>query len=156
MEVLIKDDLKKENLDALRKGIPNLERHIHNIKKFGLEVIVAINHFITDTDKEVKIIQEQCTKLGVKVSLCTHWLDGGNGTKDLANSVVDLCKKSDTSKFKNLYSDQIPILEKVEKIAKEIYGAKGIEVDEKIKEQVKKIEQAGFGKFLSLYCKNTI
>ncbi len=142
-----KDDLKKENLDALKKGMPNLERHIHNIKKFGLEVIVAINHFITDTDKEVEMIQEQCTKLGIKVSLCTHWLDGGNGTKDLANNVVDLCKKSDKSNFKYLYSDQIPILEKVEKIAKEIYSAKGIEVNETIKEQVKKIEQAGFGKF---------
>ena len=142
-----KDDLNKENLDALKKGMPNLERHIQNIKKFGLEVIVAINHFITDTDKEVKIIQEQCAKLGVKVSLCTHWSDGGKGTKDLANNVVEICKKSDTSKFKYLYSDQIPILEKVKKIAKEIYNAKGIEVDEKIKEQVKKIEQAGFGRF---------
>ena len=88
-----KDDLKKENLDALKKGMPNLERHIQNIKKFGLEVIVAINHFITDTDKEVKIIQEQCAKLGVKVSLCTHWLDGGNGTKDLANNVVEIMQE---------------------------------------------------------------
>jgi len=142
-----KDDLKKENIDALKKGMPNLERHIHNIKKFGLELIVAINHFITDTDKEVKIIQELCTKLGVKVSLCTHWSDGGKGTKDLANNVVEICKKSDTSKFKHLYSDETPILEKVKKIAQEIYNAKGIEVDEKIKEQVKKIEQAGFGRF---------
>ena len=142
-----KDDLKKENLDALKKGLPNLERHIQNIKKFGLEVIVAINHFITDTDKEVKIIEEHCSKLGVKVSLCTHWSDGGKGTKDLANNVVELCNKSDKSKFKYLYSDETPILEKVEKIAKEIYNAKGIEADEKIKEQVKKIEQAGFGRF---------
>ena len=76
--------------------------------------------------------------------------------KDLANNVVDLCKKSDTSKFKYLYSDKIPILEKVEKIAKEIYHAKGIEVDEKIKEQVKKIEQAGFGKFPVCIAKNSI
>jgi len=142
-----KDDLKKENLEALKKGLPNLERHVENIKKFGLDVVVAINHFVTDTDKEVKIIEEHCSKLGVKVSLCTHWSDGGNGTKDLANNVVELCKKSDKSKFKYLYSDETPILEKIEKIAKEIYKAKGIEVDEKTKEQVKKIEQAGFGKF---------
>ena len=142
-----KDDLKNENLDALKKGMSNLERHIQNIKKFGLEVVVAINHFITDTDKEVKVIQEQCDKLGVKASLCTHWSDGGSGTKNLANNVVELCKKSDSSKFKYLYSNQTPILEKVEKIAKEIYNAKDIEVDEKIKEQVKKIEQAGFGRF---------
>jgi len=142
-----KDDLKEENTDALKKGLPNLERHIENIKKFGLDVVVAINHFITDTDNEVKIIQDHCSKLGVKASLCTHWANGGNGTKDLANNVVELCKKSDKSKFKYLYSDETPILEKIEKIAKEIYKAKGIEVDEKTKEQVKKIEQAGFGKF---------
>ena len=142
-----KYDLEKENLNALKKGMPNLEKHIQNIKKFGLEAIVAINHFITDTDKEVKIIQEHCAKFGVKVSLCTHWSDGGNGTKDLAKNVVEICKKTDRSKFKYLYSDETPIIEKIEKIAKEIYNAKGIEVDEKIKEQVKKIEQAGFGKF---------
>ncbi len=142
-----KDNLNKENLDALKEGMSNLERHIENIKKFGLQVIVAINHFISDTDKEIKIIKEQCSKFGVEASLCTHWSDGGNGTKDLANNVVELCKKSDTSKFKHLYSDQTPILEKVKKIAKEIYNAKGIEVDEKIKEQIKKIEQAGFGRF---------
>jgi len=142
-----KDDLKKENVEALKKGLPNLERHIENIKQFGLEVVVAINHFVTDTDKEVKIIKEHCSKLGVKVSLCKHWADGGNGTKDLANNVIDLCDRSDKAKFKYLYSDETPILEKVEKIAKEIYKAKGIEVDEKIKEDVKKIEQAGFGRF---------
>ena len=142
-----KDDLKKENVEALKKGLPNLERHIENIKKFGLEVVVAINHFITDTDKEVKIIEEHCSKVGVKVSLCKHWADGGNGTKDLANNVVELCKKSEKNKFKYLYSDETPILEKIEKIAKEIYKAKGIEADEKIKEQVKRIEQNGFGRF---------
>ncbi len=142
-----KDDLKKENLEALKKGLPNLERHIENIKKFGLDLVVAINHFISDTDNEVKVIQDYCSKLGVKVSLCTHWSDGGNGTKDLANNIVELTEKSEKRKFKYLYSDEIPILEKIEKIAKEIYRAKGIEVDEKTKEQIKKLEQAGFGKF---------
>ncbi len=142
-----KENLKDENADALEKGLPNLERHIENIKKFGLEVVVAINHFITDTDKEIKIIQDYCSKLKVKVSLCTHWSEGGKGTKDLANNVVELCEKSDKSKFKYLYSDETPILEKIEKIAKEIYKAKGIEVDDTTKEKIKKIEQAGFGKF---------
>ena len=89
-----KDDLKKENLDALKKGMPNLERHIKNIKKFGLDPVVAINHFITDTDKEVQLIKEECAKLGAKVSLCKHWSEGGEGTKDLANQVVDICKKN--------------------------------------------------------------
>ncbi len=142
-----KDDLKKENLDALKQGLPNLERHIQNIKKFGLDVIVAINHFITDTENEVKSIQEHCLKLGVKVSLCKHWSEGGNGTKDLAYNVVDLCEKSEKNKFKYLYDDKTPILKKIETIAKEIYKAKGIEVDKKTKDQIKKIEQDGYGKF---------
>ena len=86
-------------------------------------------------------------KIGVKVSLCTHWSEGGDGTKDLANNVIELCKKSDHSKFKFLYSDEIPIFEKIQKIAKEIYKAKEINIDEKTKDQIKKIEQAGFGKF---------
>ena len=144
---LEKENLKDENTDALKKGLPNLERHIENIKKFGLEVVVGINHFITDTDSEVKIIQDHCSKLGVKASLCTHWSDGGSGAKDLANNVVELCKKSDKSKFKYLYSEETSILEKIEKVAKEIYNAKGIEVDEQTKEQIKKIEKAGFGRF---------
>ena len=142
-----KENLKNENIDALKKGMPNLERHIENIKKFGLEVVVAINHFINDTENEVKTIQDYCSKLGVKASICTHWSDGGKGTKDLANNVVELCEKTDKSKFKYLYSDETPILEKIEKIAKEIYKAKEIEVDKQTKEQIKKIEQAGFGKF---------
>ncbi len=142
-----KDDLNKENLESLKKGLPNLERHVENIKKFGLDVVVAINHFITDTDSEVKIIQDHCSKLGVKVSLCTHWSHGGNGAKDLANNVVEICKKSEKSKFKYLYSEETSILEKIEKIAKEIYRAKGIEIDEETKEQIKKIEQSGFSKF---------
>ncbi len=142
-----KENLKDENIDALKKGLPNLERHTKNIQKFGLEVVVAINHFITDTDNEVKIIQDYCLKLGVKASLCTHWSDGGIGTKDLANNVVELCNKNDKSKFEYLYSDETPILKKIEKIAIEIYKAKGIDVDDKTKEQIKKIELAGFGKF---------
>ena len=144
---LEKDNLKNENIEALKKGLPNLDRHIENIKKFGLNLVVAINHFITDTENEVKIIQDHCLKLGIKVSLCKHWSEGGSGTKDLANNVVELCNKSDKSKFKYLYSDEISILEKINKIAKEIYKAKEIKIDEKVNEQIKRIEQAGFGKF---------
>ena len=142
-----KENLKEENLQALKKGLPNLERHISNVKKFGLELVVAINHFISDTDKEVNLVQEYCKKLGVKVSLCTHWSDGGEGTEDLANNVVQACKKNNKAAFKYLYTNETKILKKIETIAKEIYGAKGIEFDEKIEEQIKKIEQDGFGKF---------
>ena len=142
-----KDDLKKENLDALKKGIPNLERHIKNIKKFGLDPVVAINHFITDTDKEVQLIKEECAKLGAKVSLCKHWSEGGEGTKELANQVVDICKKNNKKNFKYLYDDEKSIVEKIETIAKEIYGASGIEIDEAAKNQIKTIESQGFKKF---------
>ncbi len=142
-----KENLKDENTEALKKGLPNLERHIQNIKKFGLEVLVAINHFITDTENEVKIIQDYCSKVGVKVSLCTHWSEGGKGTKDLASNVIELCKNNNKNKFQYLYSDETPILEKIEKIAKEIYKAKKIEVDETIRAQIKKIELTGFGRF---------
>ena len=142
-----KDDLKKENLDALKKGIPNLERHIKNIKKFGLDPVVAINHFITDTDKEVQLIKEECAKLGAKVSLCKHWSEGGEGTKELANQVVDICKKNNKKNFKYLYDDEKSIVEKIEIIAKEMYGASGIEIDEAAKNQIKAIESQGFKKF---------
>jgi len=142
-----KEDLKKENIESLKKGLPNLEKHIENIKKFGLNVTVAINHFITDTNNEVKIIEDYCSKLGVKASVCMHWAKGGEGTRDLANNVVEICKKSKKNGFKFLYSSETPLLKKVEAIAKEIYGASGIEADEKIKEQIKKMEDDGFNKF---------
>ena len=142
-----KDDLKKENTEALKKGLPNLERHIMNLQKFGLEVTVAINHFITDTDKEVKIIEEYCSKLGIRASLCTHWSNGGEGTKDLANTVVDLCEKSKKNGFKFLYSAETPLWKKIEAIAKEIYGASEVVADSKIRDQLKKMEEDGFGKF---------
>ena len=142
-----KEDLKKENTELLKKGLPNLERHIQNIKKFGLEVIVAINHFVTDTEKEIKIVEDYCTKLGIKASLCKHWEKGGEGTRDLANNVVELCNKTKKNGFKFLYSAEMPLWEKIEAIAKEMYGASGIEAEDEIKQQIKKIEENGFGKF---------
>jgi len=144
---LKKEELKQENIEALKKGLPNLEKHIQNIKKFGLEVVVAINHFITDTDKEVKIIEEHCSKLGIKANLCTHWANGGDGTKDLANNVVEICNKSKKNGFKFLYSSEMPLLKKIEAIAKEIYGAGKVIADTKIKDQLNKMEKDGFGKF---------
>ena len=144
---LEKHDLKKENLDALEKGLPNLFKHIVNISSFNLNTVVAINHFNTDTNKEIELIKKYCSEWGVKVSLCKHWAEGGKGAKDLAKNVVELCKKSKKNKLRFLYSDETPILKKIEKIAMQIYGAKSIEYDEKIKEQVKKLEKDGFGKF---------
>jgi len=141
-----KDDLKKENIEALKKGLPNLERHIKNIKKFGLEVTVAINHFITDTDKEVKVIQDYCSKLGVKANLCMHWEKGGEGIKELSNHVVELCKKTKKENFKFLYSNDINLWKKIEIIAQEIYGANEVMADTKIRDQLKKMQDDGFSK----------
>jgi|TARA_B100000965_G_scaffold315667_1_gene275922 formate--tetrahydrofolate ligase len=139
-----KDDLKKENVDALKKGIVNLERHISNIKKFNLPVAVAVNHFITDTDKEVNALINFCNNLKVKVSLCTHWSNGGAGTKELAKNVVEICDKN-KNKFKFLYEDKISLFKKIETIAKEIYHASEVVADTKIRDQLKDFEAKGYG-----------
>tara|TARA_Y100000590_G_scaffold87986_1_gene98774 strand:- start:517 stop:2202 length:1686 start_codon:yes stop_codon:yes gene_type:complete len=139
-----KEDLKKENLDALKKGLVNLERHINNTKKFNLPVTVAINHFITDTDKEVNILINFCKNIKVKVSLCTHWSNGGEGTKELAKNVVEICD-GNKNKFKFLYEDKISLFKKIEKIAKEIYHASEVVADTKIREQLKDFETKGYG-----------
>ena len=94
---LAKDELKKENVEALKKGLVNLERHIENVKKFGLPVAVAVNHFIADTENEVNELINSCNKLGVKATLCTHWANGGEGTKDLASHVVELIDKDNNT-----------------------------------------------------------
>ncbi len=141
-----KDNLKDENIYALKKGIVNLERHIINIKKFGIEPIVAINHFILDTNHEIKTIQEFCKKIGVDVSVSKHWSDGGNGAKDLARKVIKICKKNSKKKFNYLYSEKITPWEKIEKIAKEIYGANRITASDDVKDKLKNFEKNGYGK----------
>jgi formate--tetrahydrofolate ligase len=139
-----KDELKIENIEAVKKGLVNLERHIENIKKFGLPVAVAVNHFIKDTDKEVKTLIDFCLKLGVKASLCTHWANGGDGTKDLAEHVVKLCEKNE-AKFQFLYKNDISLFKKIETIAKEIYRADEVIADNKIRDQLKNFEANGYG-----------
>ena len=142
-----KENLKLENLDALKKGLPNLKRHIENIKKFGLDLVVAINYFKTDTEEEVKTIEKYCSNLNVQVSQCTHWADGGKGAKDLANKVVNLCKEAKKSKFNFIYNDKISLLEKIETVANKIYRASSVKISDTIKEQLSKLEQAGYSKF---------
>ena len=139
-----KDDLKNENVEALKKGLVNLERHVENVKKFGLPVAIAVNHFIKDTDDEVKALVDFCNKLGIKASLCTHWANGGEGTKELASHVVDLCEKNE-NKFKFLYESKTPLFKKIETIAKEIYRADEVIADTKIRDQLKSFEEAGYG-----------
>ncbi len=139
-----KEDLKKEDISALERGLVNLERHITNIKKFGLEPIVAINHFALDTKKEVKTVLNFCKKKKVEVSECKHWAKGGNGTKDLAKKVVKVCKNN-KNKFNFLYNNNLKLWDKIELIAKQIYKANKITADDKVKEQLKVFEDNGHG-----------
>jgi len=143
---VIKEELKKENVEALKKGLVNLERHINNVRKFGLPITVAVNHFITDTDKEVKALIDYCKTLNVKATLCTHWANGGEGTKELAKDVVKLCEKGE-NKFKFLYEDKTPLFKKIETIAKEIYNASEVVADTKVREQLKNFQENEYGKF---------
>jgi formate--tetrahydrofolate ligase len=141
---LNKDELKKEDVDALSKGLVNLKRHIENIRKYGLPVAVAVNHFITDTENETKTLIEACKDMSVKATLCTHWSNGGEGTKELASHVVELIEK-EKSDFKFLYENETPLFKKVETVAKEIYRANEVVADTKIREQLKSFEDQGYG-----------
>ena len=140
-----KDELKNENVNALKKGFVNLERHINNTRKFGLPVTIAVNHFITDTDKEMKILLDFCKTQGVKASKCTHWSDGSEGTKELAKNVVTICEENRDT-FKYLYEDKLPLFKKIEKIAQEIYHASEVVADTKVRQQLKDFEEKGYGK----------
>ena len=141
-----KEDLKNEDVKALKKGLVNLERHISNIKQFGLEPIVAINHFALDTEKEVKTVLKFCENLKVKVSECKHWAKGGKGTTDLAKKIVKICNnKKSKNKFQFLYKDNLKLWNKIELIAKKIYKASNITASDQVKEQLKIFENNGHG-----------
>ena len=141
-----RDQLGKENVDAVKKGCANLERHLKNLKKFGVPAIVAINRFITDTDKEVNAVKNTAKKFGALAIRCNHWADGSKGTIDLAKHVVKLAD-SGRAKFKPLYDDKMPLFEKIETVAKQIYGAKELTAEAKVRNQLREWEQAGYGKF---------
>ena len=142
---LEKDNLKKENIPALKKGIVNLERHISNIKKFGLEPVVAINHFVLDTNNEIKEIKKFCDNIGVQVSVSSQWANGGKGAADLAKKVIKIFKNSDKNNFKYLYTEKLSPWKKIEKIAKEIYGAKTVTAPTEVMNDLKKFELNGYG-----------
>ena len=139
-----KDELKNENVKALKKGLVNLERHINNTRKFGLPVTIAVNHFITDSDKEMKTLLDFCKTQGVKASKCTHWSNGSEGTKELANNVVKICEDNQDT-FKYLYEDKLSLFKKIEKIAQEIYHASEVVADTKVRQQLKEFEEKGYG-----------
>jgi formate--tetrahydrofolate ligase len=141
-----KTDLGAENVEALKIGCKNLERHIRNLGKFGVPIVVAINRYTADTDEEVDVVRSFCEKYGVRAVDCTHWADGGAGAIDLAEHVVELCE-SGAAQFRTLYDDDVSLWEKTATIAREIYGAEDIIADKKVREQFVKFEHEGFGKY---------
>lgn len=148
-----KDQLSKSNLDALKKGIVNLEKHIENIQKFDVPVIVTLNSFITDTPEEVAFVKEFCEERDCEFALAEVWKKGGKGGVELAEKVVKTLETKE-SKFHPLYADELPLAEKIETIAKEIYGARGVVFENTAKKQLAKIEEMGFGSFPVCMAKN--
>jgi formate--tetrahydrofolate ligase len=143
-----KEDLGKENLEALEKGFANLTRHVENVAKFGVPVIVGINRFVTDTDAEMKLLVDACRdRLGVQAIVCTHWADGSAGAETLARAVVDMIEAPRPTPFAPIYPDEMPLLQKVETIAREIYRAGAVAADGKIVKRFKDLEAQGFGRF---------
>ncbi len=141
-----KEDLKKENVEALKKGCANLGRHIDNMKKFGVPIAVAVNHFVADTEAEVDAVRAFCREHGVEAFKCTHWAEGSKGTEALARHVSAMADK-DTSQFTPIYGDDLPLWEKIRTIAREIYRADDIVADKSERDQLRSFEQLGYGKF---------
>ncbi len=141
-----KDDLGSENVDAVKLGCKNLERHIENIEKFGVPVIVAINDYVTDTEKEHAAIIDYCQNLGIQCKISSHWEKGGKGAADLAEEVAKLAD-SNSAEFKTLYDNQMSLWNKTKYIAQNIYGAADIIADKKIRNQFQKLEDDGFGEY---------
>ncbi len=141
-----KGDLGTENVAALQDGCKNLERHIRNLGKFGVPVTVAINHYTADTDAEVKVIEDFCEKFKVRAIKCTHWADGGKGTLEMAEHLVELCD-SGAAQFRTLYDDDMSLWEKAATIAREIYGADDIIADKKVRDQFARFEREGYSKY---------
>ena len=140
-----KGDLGDENVDAVNEGCANLGRHIANLKSFGVPVVVAINHFVNDTDAEVQAVKDYVSGQGSEAILSRHWELGSEGSADLATRVAEIAE-SGVSNFKPIYPDDMPLFEKIETIAKNIYHADGVVADSKIRDQLKLWEEQGYGK----------
>jgi len=132
--------------ERVAKGFENLEKHIENIRKFNIEPVVAINAFTNDSDEEIQLVKDKCASLGVQAVLSEGWAKGGNGTQDLAKAVVDVVENKATQ-FKPLYDWKSPVKEKIETIAKEIYGAEGVDYDKKAELNLRRIDRLGFNDF---------
>ena len=141
-----KDDLGAENVDAVTKGCKNLAKHVENIQKFGVPVVIAINDFITDTEKEHAAIIDFCNSISIECRISSHWEKGGAGAVGLAEEVVKIAD-ANLAKFKTLYEDKLPLWEKTKYVAQTIYGAADIIADKKVRNQFQKLEDDGFGDY---------
>jgi formate--tetrahydrofolate ligase len=141
-----KEDLKTENLKALEAGMANLARHVENVQKFGIVPVISLNRFSADTDAEIKLVEDKCRALGVEALMADHWALGGEGAANVARAVVKVAE-SGKSKLKYLYPDDMPLIEKIRTIAREIYRAKDIDVDKPVRDQLASFEAMGYGKF---------
>ena len=141
-----KKDLGEPNVDAVRKGSVNLERHIENLNKFGINPTVAINHFYLDTDEELAVIQEMAAKFGTQAVICMHWADGGAVAEDQARVVSEKADKG-APDFNQLYPSDMPLAQKIETICKEIYRAESVSISSSVRSQLKQWEEMGYGQF---------
>ena len=141
-----KTDLGKENMDALQSGIVNLEKHIENLQKYGVPVVVTLNSFVTDTEQEISFVKNFCEERNCEFAISRVWEKGGDGGIDLAKKVLDTLEHKE-SHFKVLYEDELTLKEKIEKVAREIYGADGVDYAPAAVKQLKKLEELGFGTF---------
>ncbi len=139
-----KNNLSGENRDAVQRGLDNLLRHIENVKKFGVPVAVAINHFTGDTDAEIKVITDACAAIGAKVHLCRHWAEGGKGAESLAHDIATLADTGQAD-FKPIYPDAMPLVEKIGTVAREIYRASGVDIAPAALKKLQQFEANGFG-----------
>ena len=139
-----KADLGEENVEAVKNGCPNLGRHIENVKSFGVPVVVAINHFVSDTEAEIQAVKDYVERQGSEAILCKHWEKGSAGITDLATRVAEIAD-ADTANFAPLYADDMPLFEKIETIAKRIYRADEVLADKKIRDQLREWEASGYG-----------
>ena len=141
-----KENLNKENVEAVKKGSDNLLKHIENLKKYGVPVVVGINAFVSDTEDEMDVVRKVCEKVGIKAVTSKHWEFGGDGAVDLANEVVDTLDKT-KSNFKTLYDDNLSLEDKIKKVASEIYGAKELEISTTAKKQIQDLKGTKYEKF---------
>ena len=139
-----KKNLTTENLDALRRGLPNLEKHIENVRQFGVPVVVALNRTIWDSDAELQIVADHCAKLGVRVALTEVWAKGGEGGEELARAVLALLDRKG-AEYRPLYPVELPIKAKIETIARRVYGADGVDYAPTADRNIEYLESIGMG-----------